>query len=42
MRRLVDVNEVKIAIAVTKFSRVRGEFFCSQGRIVAAETKIVI
>jgi len=39
---LVDVNEMKIAIAVTEFSRACGVFFRRQRRIVTAETKIVI
>jgi hypothetical protein len=42
MGSLVDVNEMKIAIAVTEFSRACRTFFRSQCRIVTAETKIVI
>jgi hypothetical protein len=36
------MNEMKIAIAVTEFSRACGAFFRCQGSIVTAETKIVI
>ena len=42
VRGLVDVKEMKIAIAVTEFRRACGTFFRRQRSIVAAETKIVI
>jgi hypothetical protein len=42
MRCLVDVNEMKIAIAVTKFSGAGSVFFRRKRRIVTAKTKIVI
>jgi len=42
MRCLVDMNEMKIAIAVTEFSHAGGAFLGRQRRIMTAETKIVI
>lgn len=42
MRRLVYVNEMKIALAVTEIRRAGDAFLRCQCGIVAAETKIVI
>jgi len=42
MRRPVDVNEMKIAIAVTEFGLACRAFFRCQRGIVTAETKFVI
>jgi hypothetical protein len=36
------MNEMKIAIAITEFSRACGAFFRRQRSVVTAETKIVI
>jgi hypothetical protein len=42
MRRLVDVNEMKVAIAVTELSCAGCALFGDQRGIVTAETKGVI
>ena len=42
MRRLVDVNEMKIAIAVAEFRGAGGAFLRRERSLVTAKTKIVI